>query len=292
MKKPNLFEYLDLILFLKDIYRFRKLNEKDFSYEKWSQELGLKSRSYLRLLVMAKRPFSASLIPQFAKQLQFSTEETEYMNSLVQYSQTNSAELRESYGRQLIQKWKHTLNQSVVEDTETYLSDPLTPIAFTYVSDLKGKATQDSLSQHLKVSEERAQRLIRNLIRLNLIEAFPTSSGSFRYLALNHFAKIPDDPYNALIKKFHFEGMQQAIEAHALPSELRNYRSVICSLSAEQVVMLRGIINEFVKNVLATSETETTQMKKRIYRMNLQLFPVSSEIDSAEFNEAPQFQTS
>lgn len=286
MKKPILFEYLDLVLFLKDIYRFRKLNEKNFSYEKWSQELGLKSRSYLRLIVMAKRPFSATLIPQFAKQMNFSSEETEYMNSLVQYSQANSAELRESYGRRLIQKWKYTLNQSVVENTEAYLSDALTPIAFTYVSDLKGKATLSSLRQHLQISEEHGQNLIKNLIRLNLIEAYPTKDGNFRYQALNNFAKVTDDPYNPLIKKFHFEGMRQAVEAHDLPTELRNYRSIICSLSAEQVLTLKGLINEFVKASLATSETETTQPKRRIYRLNLQLFPVSNEISITSEKES------
>lgn len=279
MKKPNLFEYLDVVLFLKDIYRFRKLTEKDFSYEKWSQELGLKSRSYLRLLVMSKRPFSTSLLPQFAKQMQLSSDETEYMNLLVHYAQAPSVEMRESYGRQLILKWKHTLNQSVVEDAETYLADALTPIAFTYISDLKGQATLASLCQHLNIAAERAHSIIKNLARLELIETHTSKDHAFRYLALNQFAKIPDDPYNPLIKKFHFEGMQQAIEAHDLPSELRNYRSVICSLSSEQVMILRGLINEFIKSTLATSEVEPTQTKKRIYRMNLQLFPVSTEID-------------
>lgn len=55
MKKPNIFEYLDIISYLSDYYMYRKSIHSGFSYESWAAELELKSRSFLRMMVLGKK---------------------------------------------------------------------------------------------------------------------------------------------------------------------------------------------------------------------------------------------
>ncbi|RYZ87275.1 MAG: hypothetical protein EOP06_12940, partial [Proteobacteria bacterium] len=82
MAKPVIFNYLDLYQYLKDVYVFRKGSESSFSYGKWSDEMGFRSRSYLQALVTRRKPFQEKLLSAFVKGLGLQNDEIDYLNLL------------------------------------------------------------------------------------------------------------------------------------------------------------------------------------------------------------------
>jgi hypothetical protein len=52
LQKPFPSSYLNIHLYLQDYYAYRKAITAGFSYEIWSRELQIKSRSYLIMVVV------------------------------------------------------------------------------------------------------------------------------------------------------------------------------------------------------------------------------------------------
>lgn len=53
--KPNISDYLDYRKFMLDSYNFKKKSTKKFSYSRWAEKAGFKSRSFLRLVMLGDR---------------------------------------------------------------------------------------------------------------------------------------------------------------------------------------------------------------------------------------------
>ena len=79
IKKPIVYEYLSLQLYLQNYYQYRKYENKRFSYETWLMEMGLSvNRSFIRLVVLGKKKAPASFVEAFCKQCFESKKEIEY----------------------------------------------------------------------------------------------------------------------------------------------------------------------------------------------------------------------
>ncbi|QDK38605.1 TIGR02147 family protein [Bdellovibrio sp. NC01] len=111
MRQPDIFEFLNVHHFLQQMYAYRKFAEKNFSYQMWAEEMGIKDRSYLRQVVMGKRGVNAEMIERFLLNMKLNELEQQYFHILNEYSTTTTNELRDELGKKLIGliKQKETL---------------------------------------------------------------------------------------------------------------------------------------------------------------------------------------
>lgn len=107
MQAPNVLFYADLKKFLLDYYNFRKFTSGDFSYEVWSQELNFSSRSYVRMVVLAKRKASKKFEQKFSESANFSDAEKKHFHLLIIHSRTAAPELKSVYLQKIFQSMNH-----------------------------------------------------------------------------------------------------------------------------------------------------------------------------------------
>src|SRR5690348_929619 len=102
---PSVFHYTDFREFLKDWYEWRKRHSRNWSYGRWSRELGLKSVSGLHMVVNGERNPGPKMIRLFLRHLDLPPPEAKYFSDLVQLHKSSgdprlSALLMESLSRQ------------------------------------------------------------------------------------------------------------------------------------------------------------------------------------------------
>jgi uncharacterized protein (TIGR02147 family) len=241
MKKPDIYEYLDLRLFLKALYDYRKRFESGFSYELWATEMGFRSRSYLRSLVIGTKPLHDSILSPLVQSLQLDAGQTDYLTLLLNYSVTESKALKESYGRQLIHQWKVRIQQAQVTDIAEFLGDSVIPVLFTYLSFADASSDPAELEKVLHCEGERVKNALRCLVWQKLVEGQIDEHGKIRYRTVQPFFEIPSVPGNAALKQFR---------------------------------QFQELLQDFNQRVLALHESPELGEKK-IYRFNAQIFPAS-----------------
>jgi uncharacterized protein (TIGR02147 family) len=279
MNQPVVFEFQDAALYLKEVYKFRKRGEPGFSYDKWAGEMGFKSRAYLRALILGEKPLSESLLPNFLQGLKLTEEETEYFTLLIRYSIAPTLELRKIYGRQMIGIWKTKLQSVEVKDVAEFLSDPLIPALFTYLSFDDASSDMATLAKDFSCTEDRLQKALRSLIWTRLIDGRVGPEGQVQYQTIETHFRVPSLPGHSSLKNFHVEGLKLAQKAAEMEPANRKMYSCFIALNDKQFQEAQELIQDFNQKLLALFEQDQLGGKK-IYRLNQQLFPLSEAVSS------------
>jgi uncharacterized protein (TIGR02147 family) len=272
MKHPNIYEFLDLRLYLFEIYQCRKLKESDFSYEKWAQEMGFRSRSYLRSIVIGEKPMHESLLVPLTKSLSLDVQQTDYLTLLLRYSIAPTTSLKESYGRQLIREWKAQIQKVEIADIVEFLSDSLIPVVFTYLSFKDVSSNLNVMCRFLNCEADRLQNCLRVLIWQKLVDGTIDDQGQIQYKTIQPYFKIPSLPGNPILKTFHQEGLRLANHAMERPASERKFYATFVAMSDDQFQKFQELIQDFNQRLLAICDSPDLQEKK-IYRFNAQIFP-------------------
>lgn len=282
MKKPLVFDFIDAGSFLKEFYKHRKCTERNFSYESWALELGVKSRSYLRSVIIGKRSLSDQLIPQFCSNLKFTSEESQYFNLLAKYSLCKTIQTRELLAKQLVGFQQKKLQMFEITDSKEFLLDPLSPVVFTLLGEEGVHKNAQSLAQCCDLELCRMQSILVSLLKLKLVTSYVCAvTGDICYSTTCGLFKVPDLPKDQFLNQFHIAGLEQAFKACDMPYEMRRFRSLFFSLNQEDIGTAQNLINEFAVKVLAQF-SKKSETRFNVYRLNLQLFPVTQEIQAAE----------
>ncbi|AFY02411.1 TIGR02147 family protein [Bdellovibrio bacteriovorus] len=275
--KPNIYDYNSLPGFLKALYKYRKSTEEGFSYEVWAGEMGIRSRSYLRYLVLGEKPPTHSVIPALIKGLQLNEDELTYMNILVNFQLATTDSMRTLYLREIYKRCTRNLQETTIQDISAFFSDPLVPQLFTYLSFADSPSNLESWAQDFRSSIERIQNALKCLIWQKLVIGEVKEDGSTIYRTENDFFRIPSSPDNQHVRSFHAEGLRQAQEAVRGPTENRKLYSTFIALSADQFQKAQELIQDFNSQLLAIFNEKSITGKK-VYRLNQQLLSVSEVI--------------
>jgi uncharacterized protein (TIGR02147 family) len=278
---PSLVNYLSLTQFLDDLYRHRKLKEKNFSYETWAQELEIKSRSFLRLVVQGKRPLTETVLELLIKNTPSLKCEERYARLLFRYQTSNQPLMREMYGKELIKYWKQFHEQTLeVADPGLFLSHPLVPALYAYLTVSQVGVQIEKIAEKLKASSNEVQQGLDILRRLNLLDIELDADHDMNLRLKSSHLKVPSNPGDRSLAQFHMDGLEQARAAHDLPFAERKFRSLLVPLSESQIQQAQELINEFAKNVISGLTRPENENSAKIYRLNVQLFPISEEIET------------
>lgn len=275
--RPSIFTYQDVLVFLKDIYKFRKHSVPGFSYDVWAKEMEIKSRSYLRALIMGTKPLQIQLLPNLLKGVTLNDEECGYFVALLHLHLAPTPALKVIYLKEVFTVWNAKARVTQVESVEEFLADSLAPAVFTYLSFDDHSSDVTRMAQDFQCSEHRIQLSLRNLIWNRLVEGSITEEGLVQYQTVTPYFKVPNMPGSSVLKKFHVEGLKLSQQSAELPSELRKLYSTFVALSEEQFKQTQGLIEDFNSKLLGILEDKSVRDKK-IYRFNQQLFPVSEKI--------------
>lgn len=270
---PEVKNYLDVHDYLKAIYNFRKSQELDFSYEKWSIELGINNKSFLRRIIIGQRSLTETTTNTFCDNLNLNKSDREYFHLLVLYSKTSSVEKKDLYGRRLRQLIRNDYQQEEVLSAEEFILMPLYPRLQTILGFTDIEKTPESLASLLKVSVPELKAALQVLQDLGL--AAPTSNlDKIQWMGKTKAFKVPDNLGSKALLKFHEHSLKDAIQAQDLNSNQRRYHSLLVPLSEETFQNFIADLQGFIKQTLSKYDSQEL-LNHQLFQINLNLHAVS-----------------
>ncbi len=271
---PSVFEYLDVLFYLQDYYRYRKANDRNFSYEIWSQELEFKSRSFLRMIVTGKKKITPKMIDAFSRQNFSLRSEADYFHCLVKYSQSRDPKDKQVYSAKMIQLMRSHSTEQIIEDYNDFISSPLLPRLLALLSFEDLQKTDLHIAKILNVSLSEAQLALQKLSEMGLIE-----QQSDEWVAKTDAFHVPDQYGNFNLMKFHEKSLLDAIQAFEKPKELRRYKSLLLPMNETDLQEFHRLLDDFSNEQMVRFQS-ATYSGKRMYQANFNVYSVTESIDT------------
>jgi len=268
--RPNIFDFTDYREYLSAFFRTKKQTHSDYSYAVFAERAGLKSRSYPRLVMTAKRNLTADLLPKFIKGLELSREEEEAFVALVNFCQASNLDSRRHWWERFLSlRPKNKYSQRVC-DEYTFLARMAYPVLLILlrqphaVHDVKGLSHLTGLAPH---EVEEGIKSLQNLGAVKKIgENFVVSPLSF---------ETANDIPNIAIQTFHQNMLKRASESLSLPVQDREFRSILVPINAEELSYLKKRLRDICAEV-DQMFSGIRPKSDRVYALNLNLIPMTS----------------
>lgn len=291
--KPIITDYLDYRKFMSDFYNYKKFTTPQFSHAVWTEKSGFKSRSFLRLVMLAKRALTVESMPLVAKALELNKQETEFFFNLVNFNQSTNFKSREFFLARLM---KTTVSKKVtpIRDSYRYLTNHIAPRVQTLLTVEGIKKTTKNMAELLRATEAQVNQALEALeslgfAQLNLqTNEWQTSVENFQ---------IRDELGNIALQSFHQKSLNEAVEAISFAPETRNFSSLLLVLTEDEYKEVLKEYDQFTDALLLKYESQNVQkrtLKSRIYQINTNLIPVSETLireqkQSTNDSRVPEF---
>lgn len=268
---PAVKKYLNAYQFLQDCYQFRKKHSSRFSYDLWAKELNANNKSYVRMMVLGKRPINTKMIEAFANNLGLESTDRDYFFVLVQYTQSKSQENKNLFGQKLIALLRTELDQLEIQQHYDFLSNPLLPRLQVCLSFHDLDQEPNHLAWLLGVSSIQIDKGLQKLVELGLIVR-----RDGRYHPLKKSFKIPDQFGDLGLELFYTANLEAAKEAIRLPKEKRRFKSLFLPLNKSE-------FEEFLKNLQNFAHDQLSKFNadqyadRALYQVHFNIIPVSTE---------------
>lgn len=97
----SIYSYEDFRKYLKDFYESQKKENRGYSYQKFSEDAGIKSPNYLKIIIDGQRNLSIEGVQKFAKALSLNFNETVYFENLVLLAQSEDEDSKKFYKKKI-----------------------------------------------------------------------------------------------------------------------------------------------------------------------------------------------
>lgn len=277
----DVFQFLDPYMVLQNYYQTRKKYEMDFSYAIWGEELGLKSSSTLRLMVLGKKRLSMGVAEKFVQRHLKNTTEQNYFRLLVMYAHAGTTQEKNAAWGALSKILSERIEQKEAADYFTYVSDVLCPKIMTMLSFDDLAWTEKNLAQALGVDEAQLVEHLAKLEKSGMILKEVMASGEAAWKSAQRLTLVSDKLGDVALRAYHNACLDEAKDAQNITPEKRRYKSLLLPLSEEEFQSLTTELNSFTKQLITKYQSDK-YVGRKLYKMNINYFPVSYDIENNE----------
>lgn len=276
--KPNVFDYEDFRLYLRDMYDHHKSVTAGFSYRSFSELAGFKSPNFLKLLIDGQRKMSADSIRKVIKAFRLSAEEGTFFKNLVLANQSETTRERgahlEMLYRSKLFRELHPLKPAQFDYYSKWYHIPIRELIASPAFREEPEWIQERL--HGKVSREQISEAIENLLNLGLVER--DSAGRLRQTQAN--VTTGHEAASAAVAEFHRQMMSLASEAiDTVPRHEREISGSTILISEEAFGRLKEMTQEFRRTLLAEAAKPGASGKMVVYQLSFLLFPLTEKLN-------------
>lgn len=272
--KPNIYEFLDVSSYLTSFYQYRKSKTASFSYEIWAIELGIKSRSLLRMVVLGQRPITKSFAETLSYGLQLNPNEIKYYFLLVEHTRAKSKQQKNFIWKQMLPLLKSQESRHEIADAN-FISSHWLPKIQTILSFSDIDRTSETISSLLGLEIEAVQKFLLELEKLAVVKREQQDSEVPTWTTAAECFKVPDSIQNAALKDYYLKSFEDAKQAIDLPPELRRFRSLLIPLSSEEYSELLVKLEDAFQEILLQYKANEFAGRS-LFQLNMNLFPIAS----------------
>lgn len=268
---PNIFDYTDYRLFLRDYYESCKKSNPKYSHRYFAQKAQINSTGFFSNVLTGKRNLTTRMALRFAAVLKLKKDESDYFQNMVCYCQAKTVEERAFFYEKMICRFKIDVRKLESDKFEFYSRwyySAIRELLFYY----HFTGDYESLAKQLNppISSEEARKAIELLKRLGLIKK--DKSGCLRQST--PLITSGSEFYSLHIARFQRATMELASQAlDRFSAEVRDSSTLTMTLSAHSFKTAKREVTELRKRLLALAQQDTAT--DRVYQFNFQLFPLT-----------------
>jgi len=271
---PNVFAYIDYRMYLRDFYREMKEKYPSFSFQRFADRAGFKSKSYIKLVIDGKKNVTERSIEKCNAVLKLKGNAFSYLKDLVAFNQAKTYQLRNYYFKRLCQYKKHNAAKLIHQNQHEFYShwyhntirELVTHVAFEGSYEQLGKMLTPEITAH------EARRSVELLQSLGLIR-----KDGKRYIQTDPIITTGDEVMSRSVNNFHQQNSMLISKAlQQCSGKERDISCLIMGLSSEGFTEVKNEILQFRKKLLEIAARDTNQ--ERVYHVNFQLFPTTKNI--------------
>jgi uncharacterized protein (TIGR02147 family) len=287
MEKPHLATYTDYRLFLHDYFEYRRFESRHqlrpFSYSDFSAAADIRSPNYLKLIINGERNMSPDMTRKFGRALKFEKNEQTEFETLVEFNQAKDPLVRNTCLKKLSEiRAQRALDAGDI-DAEAWEKVPgwLSWVIYALIDQENISFSIDHLKRVLRQrsSEKDIQDAISRLVEagdIRIENNIPFKTGK----VISNSDKIP----TTLVRKLQAELVYLGLESlyRDSPTE-REISGFTTAMTEEEFNWVRHELRKIRKELQAKLMMAREKGPgKKVYQVNIQLFPLTNESSVAE----------
>jgi len=267
---PDLKQYWDYRVYLKDLYDERKRDDWFFSYRFFGAKLGV-NPGYLVKVLQGQAHLARRSLDTLIDFLKLQGSQAELLEALFVFTKAvQPSERHNAYEK--IMQLKGFPTGLVQHDQSEYFRKWYYPVVRSLVGLPNEKADSESLAARLEpaISVDEAQNALLILEQLGMIR----NMGKNRFELVENFVSSGQDVSVDSVRGFQRETMRLASDSlERIPKEQREISTVTVTLSLADLIEARERTRIFRESILKLSSE--TRDACEVYQLNIQLFPLT-----------------
>ena len=270
--RPDIFQYLDYRLFLRDYYEAAKPRIRAFSYRYLSRRAGFSSPNFIKLVIDGARNLGGDSPERVAKAFDLDADETRFFLRLVALDQAQTTDERNEAYNAVAASRRFRAARRIEHDMFEYLSHWYYPAIREmaarpdFVDDTRWIASQLWPSVPLRD----VRRAVDALFRLGLLvrdEGGGVARGEPSVTTGHEVAALA-------ARNYHYEMLERARGSiEGCPRDFRDVSALTVCVGARDVQALKDRIHRFRETMLDLCDSSPEP--DTVYQLNIQLFPLT-----------------
>lgn len=279
MMKP-IIEYSDFRQFMLDYYEDRK-HRSAFSWREFSKIAGFSSSSYMKVVCEGKSKLSRIGVERTGSAMGLVGFEMEYFRAMVEFGQAPTEEKKKAaYERMLSIAKVHKVR--VMEGDLFEFYDSWQNSVVRELAPLMPGATPGEIAKQCypDISAAEVQQSLNFLTKAGLLK----KSGNNAFVLAETSIKGTPDATRLALRGMHRMMSKLATPAIDLPVNERNFSGVTMGLSRESYNKIETVLDECRQKIISIAAEDKNI--EQVYRLNLQLFPLTKNVKECENENA------
>jgi uncharacterized protein (TIGR02147 family) len=271
LKAPDIYQYDDFRLYIKDCYQAKASSVPKYSYRKFAREAGFTNPGYINDVIKGRRKLSRDAVEKVIRIFDIPQKEVDFFKLLVQYGQVKKEMEKEKLYQQILFRRSRSsftrLNPSLVK----YYQDYRYPLVRSAIDVKDFRGDYDALARFLNppLPTAMVKKIVRDLCEWGLVQ----QETSGRYRVTDKFVE-PPATLGQLIRQLNREWINQGKEAISRfgPDE-RHVSAILLGISRDTHKKVQKKIENFREEIFDLIEMDNKP--EVLMQLSLQYFPKS-----------------
>lgn len=270
---PNIYCYNNAVEYLRDVYKYKKKINPNYSLRAWSKKMGFKSHTPLVLILNKKRDVSPKQIKKLLAGMDLDNNEAIYFEALAHMDACKSASQKEMY--EAVLQNHHPDNDFSSMELEKFRMIAnwyyAAIIEMTELKDFKADPVWISKRLGNKIDANEAQLALEKLLDFGLLK-----KRGRKLVKVNKSLTTPRNIGGEAIRKHHKEMIDLANKSvDEQKASERVLNSCSMTIDSSQIEKAQDLILKFRKNMEKTLETPKGD---HTYQLCVQFFRLTEDI--------------
>ena len=273
-------EYSDFRQYMLDYYEERK-RRSVFSWREFSKIAGFSSSSYMKVVCDGKSKLSRIGVERTGAAMGLVGFEMEYFRAMVEFGQAATEEKKKAAYENMLAIAKVHKVRVLEGDLFEFYDSWQNPVVRELAPLMPG-ATPGEIAKkcYPEISATEVQQSLNFLTKAGLLK----KAGDSAFVQAETSITGTPDATRLALRGMHRQMSKLATPALDLPVEQRNFSGVTMGVSRESYERIVKVLDECRRQIIAIAADDKDI--DQVYRLNLQLFPLTKNVKEGENENA------